>query len=385
MKEFNIALLKGDGIGPEVIDVGTKVLDAAADVEGFSLRYEPYPFGSDYYLKTGIVITDEAIREFKSSDAIYFGALGDPRVKPGVMEVDLILRIRFALDQYINLRPVKLYPNVTCPLKGIDTLDFYIIRENSEDMYNGMNRRISKGMPAERSIRMGVERELYNASFQLTADFDRDDDYAVALGLLSGKNAERVMRYTFGLAEAKGKTSVTCVDKIDIFPEFYKLWEDAFYAEAAKHPNITTNHAHVDAMTMWMVKNPQDFGVAVAPNLFGDIITDLGAAISGGLGFAAGANICPEGVSMFEPIHGSAPKYTGKNVINPIATVLSGAMMLETLGAKSAAKRVEDAVFAVLANGSVCTKDMGGTTKTNEVGELLVNAIYEEAKQGKRV
>lgn len=379
MKDYSIALLKGDGIGPEVIDVGTKVLDAVADVEGFKLRYEEYPFGSDYYLKTGIIIPDDAIRELKDSNAIFFGALGDPRVAPGIMEIDLILRIRFALDQYINLRPVKLYPNVTCPIKGVDNLDFYIIRENSEDMYNGMNRRILKG-DLNSKICMGVQRELYNADFEVMPKFDKEDDYAISLGLLSRKNVERVMKYTFALAEEKGKDKVTCVDKINIFPEFYKLWEDEFYAEAAKHPQISTNHAHVDAMTMWMVKNPQDFGVAIAPNLFGDIITDLGAAISGGLGFAAGANICPEGVSMFEPIHGSAPKYTGMNVINPIATVLSGAMMLDTLGEKAAAKRVDDAICAVLANGSVRTKDMGGTTKTSEVGDLLVEEIYRSAK-----
>ncbi len=377
MSEFNIALLKGDGIGPEIIDVGTRVLDAVANVEGLSLRYTEYPFCSDYYIKHGVIITDEAIREFKASSAIFFGALGDPRITPGVMELDLILRVRFDLDQYINLRPVKLYPNVNCPLKGVSDLDFYIIRENSEDMYNGMNRKIGGGKTV---TNMGVVRGLYKADFSLTSDVSPEGDYGVSIGFISRSNSERTMKYGFELAEQKNKDTVTCVHKINIFPEFYKIWKDAFNAEAAKHPDIKTNDAHVDAMTMWLVKNPQDFGVVVAPNLFGDIITDLAAAISGGLGFAAGGNICPGGVSMFEPIHGSAPKYTGMNVINPIATVLSGAMMLETLGEKSAAKRIDDAVCTVLANGSVRTKDMGGTTKTSEVGDLLVKAIYDSAR-----
>jgi len=379
MKQYDIARIDGDGIGPEIIREGVKVLEAAAAVRGFRLNWIDYPFGADYYLKTGEALPESALAEMKQQSAIYFGAAGDPRVAPGVLEVGLILKMRFALDQYINLRPCKLYPNVETPLKRTGPIEIYCVRENLEDFYNGLGAIVrSNGDPARQAaIRMELDRALYHANFDMKASLGAADDYAVGLGIITRKNTERTMRYAFELARAKGKKKVTAVDKANVIPHMYGLWREVFEDVAKDYPGIVHENNFADACNMWFVKNPEAYDVVVFPNLMGDIVTDLGAIITGGLGFAAGGNINPEGVSMFEPIHGSAPKYKGLDVINPIATILAGGLMLETIGEKAAGELVERAVSEALASGQIRTRDMGGSTKCSEVGDIIAAKVRE--------
>lgn len=381
MKRYEIAILEGDGIGPEIIREGSKVIQAAADVGGISLNLTKYPYGAEHYLKTAEVLPDSALKEFKDSDALFFGAAGDPRVAPGVLEVGLILKIRFELDQFVNLRPVKLYPNVETPLKTKKDIDFFIIRENTEDFYNGMGCifRTDGNKNQIQTASLEMNRFRYKAAVSLSSKLGIPEDYAVTLGLITKVGAERVIRYSFELARLKGKKKVTSVDKINVLPHIYGIWREAFTKVAAEYPDIQTEYSFVDAITMWFVKNPENYGVVVAPNLFGDIISDLGAGIAGGLGFAAGANINPNGVSMFEPIHGSAPKYKGLNVINPIATILAGGLMLENIGEKKLGTLVEKAVTDVLKDGRMRTKDMGGSATTSEMGDAIAAKIKEIA------
>lgn len=381
MKNYNIALIEGDGIGPEIIREGAKILKAVSEVCGFSIECSKLPYGADHYLKTGEVLPDRAIREIKDYDAIYFGACGDPRVEPSVLEVGLILKLRMELDQYVNLRPIKLYPNVESPLKNLDNLDFYMVRENTEDFYNGLGDIIRNSKDSKNECTLSLKRDLYEAQFNIQSSISNFDDYAFNVGMISRKGAERVIRYAFELARNKGKNKVTSVDKANILPQMYGLWREAFDKVSKEYPDIQTEYGFVDATAMWLIKNPQDYGVLVSPNLFGDILTDLGAAISGGLGFAAGANINPRGISMFEPIHGSAPKHAGKNTINPIATILAGGMLLENIGEKAAGSIVENAVIQTLKDGLVKTRDFGGNSKTSQLGDEIVRNIYKISKK----
>lgn len=381
MKQYQIAVMEGDGIGPEIIREGIKVLQAAASVGGVSLNMNYYPFGTEHYLKTGEVLPDSAIREFKDSNAIYFGAMGDPRVKPGVLEIGLILKTRFGLDQYINLRPVKLYPNVKSPLRDVRPFDIYCVRENLEDFYNGMGALFQvKDPEVMQHCEMVLDRVPYQGKFSMDSKFSAPDDYAIGMGIVSRKNTERTMRYAFELARAKGKKKVTAVDKANVIPYMYGLWRDVFEDVAKDYPEITHENNFADACNMWFVKQPENYDVVVFPNLMGDIISDLGAIIAGGLGFAAGANLNPEGVSMFEPIHGSAPKYKGKNVINPIATILSGGLLLENIGEARLGALVEKAVEEVMREGVVRTKDMGGTSSTSDMGDAIAAKVLELGK-----
>ena len=383
MKSYQIAVLEGDGIGPEVIREGLKVLQAAADVGGVKLELAYYPYGAEHYLKTGEVLPDPAIREFQDHDAIYFGAAGDPQVPPGVLEVGLILKIRFDLDQYINLRPIKRYPNVWTPLKTEEPIDFYVIRENSEDFYNGMGAWFRSGGGRNETHRcsMTMQRVPYRIQMELESTMDTPDDYAVAMGIITRQGARRAMRYSFELARVKGKKKVTAVDKVNVLPQIYGLWREVFAEVSREYPEIEAETAFADATAMWFVKNPDKYGVVVMPNLFGDVITDLGAEITGGLGFAAGGNINPEGVSMFEPIHGSAPKYKGKNVINPVATILSGGMLLENIGERALGDLVERAVSEVMRESRVRTRDMGGAATTSQMGDAIAEKVRELGRQ----
>ena len=373
MKQYNIAVLEGDGIGPEIIREGMKVLEAAAEVGGISLKFEKYPYGAEHFLKTGEVLPDPALKELGDHHAIYFGAAGDPRVAPGVLEVGLILKIRFSLDQYVNLRPIKLYPNVASPLKKDERIDFYVIRENTEDFYNGMGAILrTNGDPNQtHHVELEVSRAMYSTRAFINFRLGAADTAAVGLGLITRTGAERVIRHAFELARAKGRKKVFSVDKANVIPHMYGLWREAFAKVAAEYPDIAHEYIFADAATMWFVKNPGEFDILVCPNLFGDIISDLGAGIAGGLGFAAGANINPQGVSMFEPIHGSAPKYKGLNVINPVATILSGGLLLENIGEPELGRLVDDAVTEVLREGKVRTRDMGGTSGTSDMGDAI--------------
>ncbi len=372
---YKIAVIPGDGIGPEVIREGVKVLHAVEDsTPGLSFEFVEFPYGAEHYLKTGELVSEEGLKQLEKMDAIYLGALGDPRVPTGVLEQGILLRLRFYFEQYVNLRPVKLYPGVPCPLigKGPGHIDFYVVRENTEDFYVAIGGRASGKSRAE----LEVLRSIYEAKFGLDIDVDRDE-IAYQIGVISRKGAERVIRYAFELARAKGKRRVTSVDKANVLTHVYSLWREVFERVAKEYPDIETEFAFVDAVAMWFVKNPEWYQVVVTPNMFGDILTDLGAMLQGGLGLAPGGNINPEGVSMFEPIHGSAPRHAGKNVANPLATILAGQMMLEHLGEAEAARKVERAVIEVLKEGKVRTYDLGGRSSTSDVGDAVAEKIRE--------
>jgi 3-isopropylmalate dehydrogenase len=356
-KMHTIAVIPGDGTGPEVIAEGIKVLNAVSRIENFKIEFVFYDFGGDRYLRTGEVLPNSALEEFRKMDAIYLGAIGHPKVKPGILEKGILLTTRFELDQYINLRPIKLYPGVDTPLKdkGPADIDFVVVRENTEGLYTGSGGFLKKGTP---------------------------DEVAIQESINTRKGVERCLRYAFNFCRKRNKEKkLTLCGKTNVLTYAFDLWERAFHEVAQEFSDIKTDYAHVDATCMWMVKNPEWFDVIVTDNMFGDIITDLGAMIQGGLGVAAGGNINPEGVSMFEPMGGSAPKYTGKNVINPIAAIFAAQMMLEELKEESAGRRIEKAVMMVLAHDikSVSAGQMGHTT--SEIGDLVVKYMVEDKER----
>jgi len=378
---YKIAVIRGDGIGPEVISEGEKVLDAVSELEGFELEWIEYPHGAEHYLATGELIGEDTLKELERCDAIYFGSIGDPRVATGVLEQGILLTMRFYFDQYVNLRPVKLLEGVHTPLagKGPEDIDFVVVRENTEDFYVGIGgrakgKRKGRGKKREESE---IVRKLYHIKFGLDIETDADE-LAYQIGVVTREGCERVMKFAFELARDESKKKVTSVDKANVLTHGYGFWREIFSEVAQEYPEIDTEFNFVDAICMWLVKNPEWYQVVVTPNMFGDIITDLGAMIQGGLGLAPGANINPNGVSMFEPIHGSAPKYKGKGVSNPVATIWAGAMLLKTVGEKSASERVLGAIESVLRKGKVRTYDLGGNSKTSEVGDAIVEEIRGE-------
>jgi 3-isopropylmalate dehydrogenase len=350
-RTYKIAVMGGDGTGPEVVAEGLKVLKAAAGKFNFNLELTDFDYGGDRYIRTGEVLPDNAVEELTKHDAIFLGAIGHPDVKPGILEKGILLTLRFALDQYINLRPVILYPNVETPLKdkGPEDIDFVVVRENTEGLYVGAGGVLKKNSP---------------------------DEVAVQESINTRKGVERCIRFAFEYARKRNKEKkVTLCGKTNVLTFAFDLWERAFYEVAREYPDVKTDYAHVDATCMWMVKNPEWFDVIVTDNMFGDIITDLGAMIQGGMGIAAGGNINPGGVSMFEPIGGSAPKYTGKNVINPLAAIGAAQMMLDHLGEIAAAQAIENAIRWVVAEklDSLSAGKMGYGTR--EVGDLVAGAV----------
>jgi 3-isopropylmalate dehydrogenase len=352
---YRIAVIPGDGTGPEVVDEGLKVLAAAAQKTGVKYELTNYDLGGERYLRTEEILPDGVVDELRGYDAIFLGAIGHPEVKPGILEKGLLLRLRFELDQYINLRPVKLYPGVDCPLKdkGPEQIDFVVVRENTEGLYSGSGGFQYKGTPQEVSTQVHV-----------TTRF----------------GTERAIRYAFDLTRKRKKDNklLLCA-KTNVLTFVHDTWWRAFNEVGeADYPDITRDYAHVDATTMWMVKNPEWFDVIVVENMFGDIITDLGAMIQGGLGVAAGGNINPQGVSMFEPIGGSAPKYTGQNVVCPIAAIGAAQMMMEELGEPATAQRIEGAVMKSLASGQIKSLNAGKMGMgTREVGDLIAKLASE--------
>jgi tartrate dehydrogenase/decarboxylase / D-malate dehydrogenase len=369
---YRVAAIGGDGIGPEIIREGQKVLDAAGERYGFDLAWDDFPIGAERYLKTGELVTDDELKELRHYRAIFFGAIGDERVSPGILEKGILLTLRFHLDLFVNLRPIRLLAGVPTPLagKGPSDINFLVVRENTEDFYVGIGSRFHG---AQKKI-LTIERELYHARFNLDIESDAEE-LAYQIGVITREGAERVISYAFDLARQRRK-KVTSVDKANVLSDIYGLWREVFTQVAARNPGISTEFTFVDAVTMWFVKNPEWFDVVVTPNMFGDIITDLGAMIQGGLGLAPGANINPGGTSMFEPIHGSAPKYKGLNVVNPVATIWAGSMLLDHLGEHEAASAVLQAIERSIADG-VVTKDMGGHAKTSDVGDHLSRIILK--------
>ena len=376
MTEYKISVIPGDGIGKEVIREGLKVLEAASEVENFNLNFIQYPYGSEYYLKTGELIPESDLREIKKSDAIFLGALGDPRVKTGILEQGILLKLRFYFDQYLNLRPVRVLPGLPlnlCPLrnKKPEDIDFIVIRENTEDFYVGAGGRVKTGKTKETQK---IVRELYSVKFNLDIETDADE-IAYQLGVVSKKGCERIIKYAFDTAVENKREWVASVDKANVITHLYGFWRDVFDNVSAGYPNIKTERLLVDAAAMFFVRSPERFDVVVAPNMFGDILTDIGAEIQGGMGTAPSGNINPNGVSMFEPIHGSAPDIAGKGIANPIATLWAGSMLLDSIGEKKAAKLVMKGIEDVLKEGKIRTPDFGGTSKTQDVGDAVAKAI----------
>ncbi len=351
-KSYNIAVIPGDGTGPEVVNEGIKVLNAAASKFGFKLNYQNFDFGGERYKKTGETLPDSAIEDVKKFDSIFLGAIGHPDVKPGILEVGILLKMRFALDQYINLRPVKLYPGVETPLKdkGPEDIDFVVVRENTGGIYTGVGGAVQVGTPYE---------------------------VATQVMVYSRPVVERCIRFAYEYTRKRNKRKqLTLVHKCNVLTHCGDLWVRTHKEVGEEYPDIKQDYNHVDACNMWFVKSPEFYDVIVTENLFGDIITDLGAMIQGGLGIAAGGNINPEGVSMFEPMGGSAPKYAGKNVINPLAAICAGGMMLDTLGETEAALAIDKAVSNALGSKqikSLAAGQMGMGTK--EIGDLIAKSL----------
>lgn len=370
--KYTVPVIPGDGIGPEIVAEGCKVLEAAADKYNFSLDWKEYSLGAEHYLKTGELVTEETLKELSKYRALFLGAIGDPRVRPGILEKGVLLTMRFYFDQYVNLRPVKLLEGVWTPLKDKTPkdIDFVVVRENTEDFYIGIGSRARRGSShADFEIR----RSLYNVKFGLDIESD-SEEIGYQIGEVSREGCQRVIKYAFDLA-MKRRRQLSSVDKANVLSDIYGFWREVFLDVAAGYPQVKHEFNFVDAITMWFVKNPEWFDVVVAPNMFGDIITDLGAMIQGGLGLAPGANLNPEGTSMFEPIHGSAPKYKGQNKVNPVATIWSGALLLEHLGQPQAASDIVNAIERNLREGRIKTYDLGGSSTTSEVGSEIARLV----------
>ncbi len=361
---YRIGVIGGDGIGPEVMDEGLKVLAEAARLEEIAYERVEYPYSGTHYLETGELVPESVIEEWRGLDAFLLGAIGHPDVEPGLVERSVILGLRFGLDLYVNLRPIKLYSEHLCPLKGKSPadIDFVVVRENTEGLYSQIGGHLRKDTP---------------------------DEIAIVNGIYTWKGCERASRYAFEVArrraaergEGGGSRTprVTLVDKANAVRP-HDVWTRAFAHVAREYPDIEPDHAYVDACCMWMIKNPEWFDVIVTTNMFGDIITDLGAMLQGGMGIAASGNIHPGRTSMFEPIHGSAPKYAGKNVACPLGAIAAVAMMLDYLGERSAARRVETAIAELLRSGEVPSADARSGVPTDAMGDMVVERLSRDPR-----
>jgi 3-isopropylmalate dehydrogenase len=350
-RKYDVAVIQGDGTGPEVIAEGVKVVNAVSGKYDFQVSFHVCDLGAEQYKKTGEALPHEVFESIKACHAIYLGAVGHPEVPPGVLEKGILLRLRFELDQYINLRPVKLYPGVEIPLKDKlpEDIDFVVVRENTEGLYAGAGGCLRRGTPYEVAIQESINTRM---------------------------GVERCIRYAFELCRRRNRAKkLTLCGKTNVLTYAFDLWERTLKEVARSYPDIETEYVHVDALCMWMIKNPERYDVIVTDNMFGDIITDLAAVLQGGIGMAAGANINPEGISMFEPIGGSAPKYARQNIVNPMAAILAAELMLDTLGEADAAHIIEKAVMKVLREDVKGVEAGRMGYSTSQVGDLIVEFI----------
>ena len=352
MKKYRVAVIAGDGIGPEVIEEGKKVLSGVAELDGgFEVEYTDFPWGCQYYLKTGKMMDEDGLEQLKAYDAIYLGAVGYPGVPDHVSLGGLLLKLRKGFDQYINLRPVKLLKGAPCPLKDVscEDIDMLVVRENSEGEYANVGARLYPGT---------------------------DQEVALQTGVFSRKGCERVIRYAYEIAKRENKT-LTSISKGNALGYSMVFWDQIFAEVGREYPEVETHSLLVDAASMFFVKNPKRFQIVVTSNLFGDILTDLGAAIAGGMGLAAGANLNPEKKypSMFEPIHGSAPDIAGKGLANPLASIWSISQMLDFFGYTEWGSRILSAIETLLVEKKVLTPDLGGNAKTNEIAPEILEIL----------
>lgn len=366
MKNYKLAIVPGDGIGPEVVREGLKVLDAVSAKYSFKTERKVFDFGGERYIKTGQVLSDEELNDLRNYDAIYLGAVGHPDVKPGILERGILLKLRFGLEQYINLRPVRLYENVPTPIKnkGPEHIDYVVVRENTGDVYTG-------------------EGEIKNKG---TAD-----EVATQVMVYTRKQVERCLKYAFeyvvkrhanspwkGLSEEDKKAGyigkLTLCGKNNVLTNVFDLWDRVMKELSAQYPQVKCDYFHVDAMCIFLIEAPERFDVITTTNMFGDIITDLAAVTQGGMGVAPSGNINPNSVSMFEPVHGSAPQFTGKGVINPLAAILTVKLMLEHLKEEKAAEAIDKAVQSVMLKmKSMLVGQMGYST--SQIGDMVVEAL----------
>ena len=371
MAQYNIAYLPGDGIGPEVSAEARKLLEKAGSIYGFSFKWVEFPFGATHYLKTGELLSDAALSEMGQCKAMLLGAVGDPKVKPGILEQGILLALRFHFDQYINLRPAIGFPNVPLPisLPAGEKLDCLVVRENTEDFYMGIGGRGKKSF----NVPMHAERGLYNFKANLQVDLDKDVEMAVQLGAVSRPGIERVTRFAFEQAKKRGENKVVLVTKSNAVPQIYGFMDEVTKEVAAKEfPGMELSIVNVDALCYYLARKPQGWGVMLCPNLFGDIVSDLLAGLAGGLGVAAAGNI-GDGLSMFEPVHGSAPDIAGSGKANPIAAILSASMLLKHIGEDKAGIAVENAVKDYLAGATTPTMpvEFGGAALCSAVGDMV--------------
>ena len=353
-ERYRVATLPGDGIGPEVTAEAVETLKLAAEIGGFGLEWTRYPFGADHYLRTKEDLPASALAELRDHDAILLGAIGDPRLPAGQLERAIISGIRFGLDLYVNLRPIRLFHADLCPIKGKgpEDVDLIVVRENTEDVYAGIGGFLKKGTP---------------------------DEVALQEMIFTRKGVERVIRYAFDLCERRAKTGkLTLVDKANAVGAM-DLWTRVFEEVGREHPGVTREHAYIDAACMWLVKNPESFDTVVVSNMFGDILTDLGAAIQGGMGVAASGNIHPGQTSMFEPIHGSAPKHAGRNVASPIGAILAGQMLLDHVGERKAADLVYASVRSLFTEGRLRSTGTDSGVGTSQQGVMVREEMRRRA------
>jgi len=365
---MRIAVAPGDGIGKEVTAEAVKVLDAVAEISG-GIEYEHLDLGSDRYLRTGELLTDEDVKAIKRNDALLFGAIGDPRVAPGVLEKGILIRMRTVFDQYVNMRPAKAWHPYT-PLKGDRDFNITFLRENTEDMYMGAGG-VLQG-PKDQAG-MSLSREMYKLDLTLQASSTAPDEIAFEIGLMTRRGVERFAEHVFLLAKETAQERVVAVDKANVCTSLYGLWRQVFNAKSDEH-GIPVDFMYVDAMAMALVRRPEKYGIVACPNMFGDILTDIGAEIMGGLGVAASGNISPGGVSMFEPVHGSAPDIAGQGKANPVAAVLAAKMMLDSLGRRDLGQMVESAVRGAM-DARLVTADMGGRLTTSQAGDAIADLV----------
>ncbi len=350
---YAVAVIPGDGIGPEVVAEGLKVMKAAASIHGFSLKLTEYPWSADHYLKTQVLMPEEALDEYRQHDAVFLGAIGDPRLPIGLIERAVVGALRFRLDLYVNLRPIRCLADHLSPLKGKGPkeIDFVVCRENTEDAYAGVGGFLKKGTL---------------------------DEVAIQEMIYTRRGVERIIRYAYETARVRPRRKLTLVDKANAI-NAHDLWRRTFAEVGGEYPDVATEMAYVDAAGMWMIKNPESFDVIVTTNLFGDILTDLGAILQGGMGIAASANLHPGKVSMFEPIHGSAPKYRGLGKANPLAAIAAGAMLLDYVGEKDASARIEGAVERLLVSRRISSVGTDSGLSTSQVGDLVVSELKASA------
>jgi 3-isopropylmalate dehydrogenase len=367
---YKIAVLPGDGIGPEVVAEAMKVLDVLSENYSVKFDFQEFEINSERYLRTGELLTDEDIDQLKRFDTIFLGAIGDDRVKPGILEKGILLALRFSFDQYINHRPAPLWKPFGRLKRDVD-FNIDVFRENTEDYYVAVGGRISQG---KGTLDLRVKRHLYDMKVRLDVDADAPDDYAFEIGMMSRRNIERFADHVIEYCDLINEDYITVVDKANVCSNIYSLWREV-WADKCQRAGKQLGFMFVDAMTMALVKNPDRFRVVATPNMFGDIITDLLAEVTGGLGLAPGGNINPQGISMFEPVHGSAPKYKGMDRINPVATILAAKMMMDNLGRRDLGQVIFDGVRRAFDQG-VYTKDLGGNATTRQMGDAVVDAIH---------